>query len=149
MIDPSANRATLDALHTARRAEKDQALFYRGLAASAEAAHNAQEAEDLNGLHADEQHHLSRITVRLVELNEQVADLSTVTVEPPPYPDWRPVAREREKAEIRRYEKLQALGLDASTGQLIAEILDSERQHVQSLGGKYMSAFDARAESES
>lgn len=144
------NRASLDALHQARRAEKDQALFYRALAASAEAVRNAQEAEDLNGLHADEQHHLSRITVRLVELNERVEDLSGASIEAAPaYPDWRPAAREREKAEIARYEEIQRLGLDASTAELIAEILDSERQHVQSLGGKFMSAFDARAESES
>jgi rubrerythrin len=143
------NRATLDALHQARRAEKDQALFYRALAASAEAVRNAQEADDLNGLHADEQHHLSRITVRLIELNELVEDLSAVTVEAPPYPNWAPIAREREQAEIQRYEQLQRLGLDASTAELIAEILVSERHHAETLGGKFMSAFDARAESES
>lgn len=148
MTGISLGRATLDALHQARRAEKDQALFYRALAAHAEAAHNAQEADDLNGLHADEQHHLSRITVRLVELNERVEDFSSVTVEPPAYPNWQPAAREREQAEIRRYEQIQQLGLDDSTAELIAGILESERQHVKSLGGKFMSAFDARAESQ-
>jgi rubrerythrin len=142
------NRTTLDALHHARRAEKDQALFYRALAARAEAVNNAQEAEDLNGLHADEQHHLSRITVRLIELNELVEDLSGATVDAPVYPEWRPVAREREREEIRRYEEIQQLGLDESTAELIAEILDSERHHAETLGGKFMSAFDARAESE-
>jgi rubrerythrin len=133
-------RETLDALHLARRAEKAQALFYRALAASAEEAGHAQAAEDLNGLHADEQHHLSRLTVRLVELNEVVEELSAVAVQDPTYPDWQGAAREREQTEIHRYEQLQQMELDAPTAALVREILESEQQHAESLGGKFMSA---------
>src|SRR5690606_27127888 len=69
---------TTNLLHDARAAEKEQALFYRALAALAEERGDTALSERLNGLHADEQHHLSRLTARLVELNEPLADLSHV-----------------------------------------------------------------------
>jgi len=58
------DRDALEALHEARAAEKEQAAFYRRLAAEAEALGDDALAERLNGLHADEQHHLSRLTAR-------------------------------------------------------------------------------------
>jgi rubrerythrin len=130
----------LEALQAARRAEKEQALFYRALAAAAEEAGDVQAEEDLNGLHADEQHHLSRITVTLVEANVPLDDLTSTVLPAFSYPDWQDNAREREEGEIRRYEGLLALKLDADTAALLTEILAVERKHAERLGGKYMSA---------
>jgi rubrerythrin len=134
------NPALSDALQEARRSEKAQALFYRALAAEAELAGDAPTAEDLNGLHADEQHHLSRLTARLIEAEQQVADLSDVQTPDAPYPDWQETARLREQAEIECYEKLTRLEPDAATAELIGEIIAVERKHADTLGGKYMNA---------
>jgi rubrerythrin len=130
----------IEALQAARRAEKEQALFYRALAAAAEEAGDVQAEEDLNGLHADEQHHLSRITVTLVEANVPLDDLTSIVHPTLSYSDWRDRAREREEGEVRRYEGLLALKLDADTVVLLSEILAVERKHAERLGGKYMSA---------
>ena len=130
----------LQALQDARRAEKQQALFYRALAAAAEEAGHAEAAEDLNGLHADEQHHLSRITVTLVEASAALAELGATERPPVSYADWKDHARAREEAEISRYETLLTLDLDENTAALISEILAVERKHAERLGGKYMSA---------
>ncbi len=132
--------ATLQALQQARRAEKEQALFYRALAARAEQAGDAQIADDLNGLHADEQHHLSRLSVRLLEADQQLSDLNDVVVPEVVYPEWQTWARAREQLEIQRYRRLATCELDAATAALIEEILAVERKHAQFLGGKYMSA---------
>jgi rubrerythrin len=130
----------IEALQAARRAEKQQALFYRALAAAAEEAGDVQAEEDLNGLHADEQHHLSRITVTLVEANVPLDDLTSIVHPTVSYADWQDHAREREEGEVRRYEGLLALKLDADTAALLSEILAVERKHAERLGGKYMSA---------
>jgi rubrerythrin len=127
-------------LQQARRAEKEQALFYRALAAQAEQANDWQAAEDLNGLQADEQHHLSRLTVRLLEMDQPIAELHDVRSPPVAYSDWRPVARARELEEIERYERLALLEPDAATAALIAEIVTAEREHARTLGGKFMNA---------
>ena len=66
----------IEPLEQARAAEKAQALFYRALAAEAEARGNERLSERLNELHADEQHHLSRLTARLLELGATPDDLS-------------------------------------------------------------------------
>lgn len=127
-------------MHAARLAEKRQALFYRGLAAAAEAVDDADLSERMNGLHADEQHHLSRLTVRLVELGEPVTDLG---LEPAPavrLVSWEEVARAREHAEIERYEELLRAALDARTIAMIEEFLVAERGHAETLGGKWMGA---------
>ena len=127
-------------LHEARVAEKAQALFYRGLTGQAEIADDAVAAERLNGLLADEQHHLSRITARLLELGQAVEDLGDME---PPSADlsgWEPAARERELAEIARYETLGIMQLDGATRHLIDEILTAERKHENELGGKWMMA---------
>jgi rubrerythrin len=129
-----------EALRDARRAEKAQALFYRALAAAAEDAGAAQVAEDLNGLHADEQHHLSRITVKLVEANAPLEDLAAVQTPRSEYPEWQSLARAREEAEIARYERLLTLPLDDATAALVQEILAVERKHAERLAGKFMSA---------
>ena len=127
-------------LHSARRAEKEQALFYRALVTHAENAGDTQVAEDLNGLHADEQHHLSRLTVRLVEADQTVEDLGSVRMPETRYEGWETEARSRELDEIARYERIAAQLLDSLTAALIVEILNAERQHAETLGGKFMSA---------
>lgn len=48
----------IQAIESARAAEKSQALFYRALAAEAEERGDAPLSERFNDLHADEQHHL-------------------------------------------------------------------------------------------
>jgi len=136
----SVDLRVIEALQAARRAEKAQALYYRALAAKAEDAGDEQAEEDLNGLHADEQHHLSRITVTLVEAKAPLDELNDVASPTSIYPDWQDHARAREEAEIARYEKLLTMKLDENTAALVQEILAVERKHAESLGGKYMSA---------
>lgn len=128
------------ALHEARRAEKEQSLFYRALAAAAEHADDAELAERLNGLHADEQHHLSRLTVRLVEDGVPVEDLSALRAPVVSLADWERGARAREHAEIARYESMLALASDERTRAMLAQFLEAERGHADELGGKWMGA---------
>lgn len=127
-------------LHEARLAEKRQALFYRALAAAAEEVDDADLSERMNGMHADEQHHLSRLTVRLVEFGEPVADLGTETAPAVALDGWEVAARARELDEIRRYERLLRQKLDAKTRAVIEEFLVAERGHAETLGGKWMGA---------
>ncbi len=135
---PSVARV-IAALHDARLAEKAQTAFYRGLALKAEWAGDGKAAERLNGLLADEQHHFSRLSARLLELGETFADppqdSPTVDLE-----TWETVARPRERAEIQRYERILALDLDSRTRRLIEEFLVAERSHESELGGKWMEA---------
>ena len=129
------------ALHEARALEKEQAQFYRVLSAQAEAQGNAADIEALNGLLADEQHHLSRLSVRLVELGEDLAPLSDALLPSDAiYPSWHEVARIRERKEIARYEGILAMELDSETAAMIRGFLDAERQHEQHLAGKYTDA---------
>jgi rubrerythrin len=127
----------ITALRAARAAEKQQALFYRGLAAEAEARLDAPLAERLNDLHADEQHHLSRLSARLLELGAATPELpqgGVVAV----LEGWEAVARPREEAEVARYAALlEGHDLDAQTERLLREILDTERHHAAELGGKW------------
>jgi rubrerythrin len=127
-------------LHDARAAEKEQALFYRALAAEAEERNDEALAERLNELPADEQHHLSRLTARLVELGEALADLAGVSAPPADLDDWEDAARARERDEIARYEMLLARDLDAETRTMISAFLEAERGHARELGGKWMDA---------
>jgi rubrerythrin len=131
---------TLVALHEARTEEKRQALYYRSLAARAEEAGNADEAERLNGLVADEQHHLSRLSARLLELNERLVDLSAEVATIPAAGAWEDASRDREQAEIDRYERLLARPLDDHTAAMIRDFLEAERRHREVLGGKWMRA---------
>jgi len=128
------------ALHELRAAEKDQALFYRSLAAQAEAAGDEALAERLNGLHADEQHHLSRLTARLLELGEPLADLRSRPAPSATLEGWESTARERERAEIDRYRALLEQPLDEVTAARIREILRVEELQERELGGKWTTA---------
>ena len=130
----------IEFLHTARRREKVHTILYRAWAAAAEADGAATDSERLNGLHADEQHHLSRLTARILELGgkpEDLADLPRPEVE---LDGWDDRARELERGEVAFYEEARALDLDDDTRALVEEILDSERSHLEHLGGKWMPA---------
>lgn len=130
----------LDRLARARRREKEQTLFYRSLAAAAELAGRAPEAERLNELHADEQHHLSRLTARVLELDGTPealpGGLREVSLD-----GWEEEARTREGEEVEFYQSfLESESLDDHTRAIVEEILASERQHHAHLGGKWMPA---------
>jgi rubrerythrin len=127
-------------LGEARAREKEQALFYRSLAASAEDAGLPVETERLNELHADEQHHLSRLTARLLELGGTPDDLRQVGAPRSSLEGWEAEARRREGAEVGWYEERLGADLDERTRALFEEILASERKHREELGGKWMSA---------
>jgi len=137
----SESRPLLELLEASRRREKAQTLLYRALAAEAEDAGHAEASERLNGLHADEQHHLSRLTARVLELGGRPAALRDVPAPEASLDGWEAVARERERGEIAWYESLMAGDrLDPVTRAIIDEIVASERQHERILGGKWMSA---------
>jgi rubrerythrin len=127
-------------LQRAREGEKEQALFYRALAAAAEERGDAVLAERFNELHADEQHHLSRLTARLLELEASPRELAPIV---PPYglEGWEDAAAARERGEVSRYEGLlQREDVDDHTAALLREILETERHHAAELGGKWTTA---------
>ena len=130
----------LEVLRRCREEERAQAHFYRALAAEAVDRDEAEMAERLNDLHADEQHHLSRLTARLLELGEPVGDLSHVERITAPFPEWQVIARRREAEEVARYQEILAGSLEAETRLVIDEILESELHHLEELGGKWMPA---------
>jgi rubrerythrin len=127
-------------LHDARLAEKRQALFYRSLAAAAEEVADAATSERLNELHADEQHHLSRLTVRLLELGEEVPDLGAEPAPAVVLDGWEALARGREAEEVARYAHLMTHPLDDKTRAMVEQFLAAERGHEETLGGKWMGA---------
>ena len=127
-------------LEASRRREKAQTLFYRTLAAGASAAGDERAVERLSELHADEQHHLSRLTARLLELGRVPLDLSPVAVPAGVLEGWETEARERETEEVRWYESATAVALDDATAAMLREILEAERHHARELRGKWMSA---------
>lgn len=130
-------------LERSRLREKGQTLFYRALAAEAESGGTTEAGERLNELHADEQHHLSRLTARLLELGEMPADLSELRRPVVDLGRWEEEAREREKEEVEWYEGLlerAGAALDDASRAVLEEILSSERHHRRELGGKWMPA---------
>jgi hypothetical protein len=94
----------------------------------------------LNALHADEQHHFSRLTVRLLELGWEPAAVVPSPTEVPGLGEWEAVARAREEGEISWYGKALEGSIDSVTEALFREILESEEHHSRELGGKWMSA---------
>jgi rubrerythrin len=130
-----------DLLETARAAEKQQALFYRALAAAAEERGDDALSERLNELHADEQHHVSRLSARLLEEGAALRSLSDTLEGPAALESWEAEAARREAGEVARYEALVGEeALDAATLALVAEILETERHHARELGGKWTTA---------
>jgi rubrerythrin len=140
-VDLSTPPPYAAALHEARVLEKEQAQFYRVLSVQAEEQGIAEDIEALNGLLADEQHQLSRLSVRLVELGEELAPLSDAHMPSDAiFDNWRAVARIRERKEVARYEDILEQALDAETASMIRGFLEVERQHEQHLAGKYTDA---------
>lgn len=130
----------LGLLEEARASERNQTRFYRALAVHAGDAGDAVAEERLNELHADEQHHLARITARLLEVGVVPEPLSedALTV---PWPDWEAEARRREEAEVALYDVLlENSDLDPVTLDILEEILATERLHARDLGGKWVPA---------
>ncbi|HET6229518.1 MAG TPA: ferritin-like domain-containing protein [Longimicrobiaceae bacterium] len=133
----------IECLQLWRAAEKEQALFYRALAAEAEERGNAALSERFNDLHADEQHHVSRLTARLLELGAAPGELAGIAPPPASFDVWEAAARDREQHEVGRYSAALEKGepaMDETTAALVAEILDTERHHAQELGGKWTPA---------
>lgn len=127
-------------LEEARAREKEQTLFYRALAAEAETRGREELLERFNDLHADEQHHLSRLTARILELGATPRELSPSTPKLPEHDVWETVARVREEGEVTWYQAAVEGDLDPATKSLLREILESEQHHYRDLGGKWMAA---------
>jgi len=127
-------------LDEARAREKGQTFFYRALAAEAELRGEVESAERLNALHADEQHHLSRLTARVLELGAEPVEVEGLPSEVPDYGNWETMALAREGAEVAWYEAALKKLMDPVTRALFREILESEQHHSRELGGKWMSA---------
>lgn len=124
-------------LEEIRAAEKAQASRYRQLAALAEAVGDDATSQRLHDLHADEQHHLSRITARLVELGHTPVELVS-TIDPAlALDDWEAESRRLEAAEVARYEALVSSDLDSTTQALAEQILEVELLHRDQLAGKW------------
>jgi rubrerythrin len=127
-------------LQEGRRRELQQALFYRLLSVEAESAGDAAAAERLNELLADEQHHVSRLTARILELGERPEGAGATTQPVPPLSAWEGEARRREQDEVAWYEDAMRCVEDPATSSVLSEILDSERHHGDALAGKWMPA---------
>lgn len=128
-----------DLLREARRRERRQTAFYRRLSGQAQDAGDAVAAERLNELLADEQHHLSRVTARLLELGDEPGEIPADPGEAS-LGGWEEAARGREEEEVAFYEAALGRELDPRTREILEEILASERKHREELGGKWMSA---------
>lgn len=132
--------STIDALREACAAEKAQALFYRALTGAAVEAGDIALADRLNQLLADEHHHLSRLTARLIELGAGAPALDDVEPPAAALETWERTAREREREEVARYTRLLEGEHDPATAALLAEILRVEREHERNLAGKWTTA---------
>lgn len=127
------------AIEERRVAEKEQARFYRALAVAAEESGDEALAERIQGLRADEQHQLSRLSARLVEMGLVPAEVALPAVSVTLL-DWESVARAREAREISAYETLLEGQLDDRTREIFAESLEVERHHERDLDGKWTMA---------
>ncbi|MGW8265113.1 MAG: ferritin-like domain-containing protein [Longimicrobiales bacterium] len=130
----------LEVLEEARVLEKEQTLFYRALAAAAGSRGQEELSERLNALHADEQHHFSRLTARVLELGGTPREANASLPGIPTEDEWEAVARSRERREISWYLDALKGPMDPGTEALLREILESEEHHSRELGGKWMSA---------
>lgn len=139
MMEKLEGAALIEKLEAARAAEKEQALCYRSLAARAEDQASA-DAQRFHDLHADEQHHLSRLTARVLELGGHPRDLSGDKTPVLQLEGWESAVHAREVVEVERYRTLLAETLDPITRDLIQEILEVEEHHARELGGKWTMA---------
>ena len=131
---------TMGRLLESRRKERDQTQFYRALATGAEKSGDAEAAERLFDLLADEQHHFSRLTARVLEMGGQPAEDGPQEAQEVDLAGWEDRAKARELQEVAWYEGLLEAETDETTRAVFTEILESERHHAQNLAGKWMSA---------
>jgi len=139
----SMSGSILDLLAASVAREREQTRFYRRLAAWAEDAGDAPLAERANALLADEQHHVSRLTARILELGGRVeADASAEDSGSAARSirEWEDAARSREDREVAWYENVLDALTDEPARRIVEEILRSERHHARALGGKWMPA---------
>src|SRR5680860_1416744 len=94
-------------------------------------------SQRFHDLHADEQHHFSRLTARMLEFGEAPADGPRRRPPAASLEGWESIARSREEAEIQRYSDLLDSGLDARTDAIVRDILMVENHHAEKLGGKW------------
>ena len=132
--------SVMQLLKQSREREKEQTLFYRALSAIAEAEGEMEISERLNALLADEQHHLARLSARILELGDRPAEFSVPDPAHPGLETWEARAGEREAEEVRWYKEVLSHELDSTTRELVSDILASEECHARELGGKWMSA---------
>lgn len=137
---------TIAILQEGRRRELAQALFYRALAGEASYAGDAAAAERFNELLADEQHHVSRLTARILELGGKPEGEGRPPSLVPALDSWELEARRREADEVAWYEDALRGVEDRGSRSVLEEILDSERHHREGLAGKWMPAGPATAE---
>jgi len=130
----------VSAIEAMRLAEKAQAMFYRRLAALAEVENRPDEAQRLHDLHADEQHHLSRLSALLIEMGETPADVGSARAPEVSLEGWEEEARRREQEEVDAWERFLAADLDAHSRALAESIIEVERLHRDQLGGKWTMA---------
>ena len=146
VAEAGSTRRAVELLVQAREREGAQTRFYRALAVEAELAERFPEGERINELLADEQHHFSRVSARLLELGGANAEASDQApkrsvVEPVTLERWEEEARRREVEEVAFYAEAEGDPLlDARTRELFREIRESEEHHRRELGGKWMSA---------
>ena len=133
-------REMLSLLQEGRRRELAQTVFYRLLAGGAERAGDAGAAERLNELLADEQHHVSRLTARILELGGRPEGPGPGVPGVPALDAWEGEAHRREESEVAWYEDAVEGVEDPGTRSILSEILDSERHHRECLAGKWMPA---------
>jgi rubrerythrin len=117
--------------------EKEQSLAYRAFAAGAEGRGLPDLAQRFHDLHADEQHHLSRLTARILELRLRPEELDRSSYLPIPEDGWEDDVRRREATAAEEYRRLLEYPLDPVTRALLEEILEVERHHASELGGKW------------
>lgn len=132
--------SVLALLEASRKKEWSQAQFYRWLAVLAQDAGDGALSERFNALLADEQHHLSRLTARILELGGGLPELGRGSNPPLELEGWEEKARGREDAEVAWYVGALTEDLDPQSNAMVREILDSEREHARELGGKWMPA---------
>ncbi len=130
----------LELLRRGAARERAHARWYRTLSTRAEVAGDAAAAERLNELLADEQHHVSRLTARLLELGGAPGERGGAAAPEVELEGWEEEARRREEEEVAWYEDALEEVDDEPTRAVLAEILESERHHLAEVGGKWMAA---------
>lgn len=131
---------TVALLESCRKRERMQTQFYRGLVALAQEAGDAGLSERFNELLADEQHHLSRVTARILELGGIPGTFQDPLPAAPSLEEWEKEASVREEEEVAWYSGALTKALDDRSKEILREILISEREHARALGGKWISA---------